>query len=130
MNNHYPNLPDYTGDYRPTLITMLCVIGIMFNIVTILIILILPESQLALLAEGGAHFTLIHILDSVLAICAYLGLWQMRLWAALLYFLTVAGMLFYHFVMQHTVLFWSIAPSLIALLIVLFYTKDMMNFKR
>ena len=127
--DNYPDLPDYAGEYRPTLISIICIVGIIFNILAIVITLTISNKQLAVFASSGINFNFIHLIDSVIAIIAYIGLWKMQLWAALLYFLSVIAMIAYHFV-THDFLFWALIPSVVALLIVLYNVKNMSGIKK
>ena len=70
---------------RPVLITLICIVGVIFNLMSVFGLLFLKELTEELAGAFGTHFVMIALITSISTIIAYIGLWRMRMWGIMLY---------------------------------------------
>lgn len=77
-------VPD-NSTQRPALITCLCIIGTLFTLIDLVTFALVPEAINYTIAFHHLYFHWLIIITDCLLLIAFLGLWCMRLWGAILF---------------------------------------------
>lgn len=116
-------LPRWDGEVRPTTITILVWLGILFNLIYLIAgFFITPESRIAL-ANDGVYFGPIAMLDSLLTIIAYIGIYRLKLWGLTLFIIVTVAYNAYDFLLRNSSLTNMVLDAALLIIVLCFVHK-------
>lgn len=107
---------------RPTLITIICIVGFIFNLCSVFLVLFYPNFTHEISINMHPTLPASILIISIATLISYTGVWKMRLWGFILYVVTLICALIYAFMIEHH-FWWGYSFSFITVLIFLFYAK-------
>ncbi len=129
MNDKQLDFKNPLVDPRPFPITIICILGFSFTLVTIASVFTIPIELHHLVVTFGESFPVAMFIISFLMIISFFGIWRMKLWGVILYGVTFAiDAIYLHMIGFHELpgyVFWGTIPDLIVVVVCLLYIKKM-----
>jgi hypothetical protein len=118
-------LPTWTGEERPPWMTVICIIGVAFNLAFLFAVLTFSKETKAQALQMNVMIDWPHALNALIVIIAYIGLWRMRFWGYLLYWCAALGVNVYDY--YHSGI--AIVGIVLAAVVILIATANIRHMK-